>query len=231
MARLSFTWLATTAALLLPALRGHAAGTSSYNGLALTPAMGWDNWNAFGCKVSEELILTTAQKIVELGLRDLGRNPAACNGAKRGMLICVCRLLLHHPRRLLVQRQDLKRYSPGKQYQIPRWNSSGCGKDSWHGARVGHVFLCWEIHLRAIRYRVMVRSSTNVTKTEIEQPHLWEWRNKMPKHSPIGGSIISSTTTATMRDRKERPLSHTIGTRQCRMRSMLQVISPGFGVD
>ncbi|KAF6221205.1 hypothetical protein HO133_002060 [Letharia lupina] len=72
MAPLSFTWLATTAALLLPALRGHAAGTSSYNGLALTPAMGWDNWNAFGCKVSEELILTTAQKIVELGLRDLG---------------------------------------------------------------------------------------------------------------------------------------------------------------
>ncbi|CAF9938740.1 MAG: hypothetical protein ALECFALPRED_007831 [Alectoria fallacina] len=68
----SFTRLATTAALLPLALRASAAGTSSYNGLALTPAMGWDNWNAFGCKISEELILTTAQKIVELGLRDLG---------------------------------------------------------------------------------------------------------------------------------------------------------------
>ena len=80
MARLFFTWLATAATLLLPlALRGDAAGTSSYNGLALTPAMGWDNWNAFGCKVSQELILSTAQKIVELGLRDLGKKSAACN--------------------------------------------------------------------------------------------------------------------------------------------------------
>lgn len=130
MARLSLTWLATIVALLPLPFRGNAAGTSSYNGLAITPAMGWDNWNAFGCLVSEELILTTAQKIVEFGLRDLGRNPAACNGVKRRMLTCVCRLLLHHSRRLLVQRQDLKRYSPSKRYQISRWNPSGCGKDS-----------------------------------------------------------------------------------------------------
>ena len=90
MAHLSFTWLAAAAALLLSlARRGDAAGTSSYNGLALTPAMGWDNWNAFGCKISEELILSTAQKIVDLGLRDLGRNSAACARAKRRMLTCL----------------------------------------------------------------------------------------------------------------------------------------------
>ncbi len=78
MARLSFAWLATATTLLLPlALRCEAAGTSSYNGLALTPAMGWDNWNAFGCKISEELILSTAEKIVEFGLRDLGRKQNA----------------------------------------------------------------------------------------------------------------------------------------------------------
>lgn len=99
MARLSFTWPATIAALLLPlALRAKAAGTSSYNGLALTPAMGWDNWNAFGCKVSQELIITTAQKIVELGLRDLGRNSTASNRAEREKLMSLCRVLLHHPR-------------------------------------------------------------------------------------------------------------------------------------
>ncbi|MCJ1350814.1 MAG: hypothetical protein MMC33_000795 [Icmadophila ericetorum] len=34
--------------------------------------MGWDNWNAFGCSVSEELLLGTAQKMVDYGLRDLG---------------------------------------------------------------------------------------------------------------------------------------------------------------
>ena len=83
MARSTSTWLAASTTLLLSlVLRGDAAGSSSYNGLALTPAMGWDNWNAFGCKVSEDLILSTAQKIVEFGLRDLGRKRAACNAAK-----------------------------------------------------------------------------------------------------------------------------------------------------
>ena len=50
-----------------------AAGTVSYNGLAITPQMGWDNWNAFGCNVDEELLLNTAQKMVDYGLRDLGK--------------------------------------------------------------------------------------------------------------------------------------------------------------
>jgi alpha-galactosidase len=31
-----------------------------------------DNWNAFGCDVSEELLLQTAQLIVDYGLKDLG---------------------------------------------------------------------------------------------------------------------------------------------------------------
>ncbi|KAL8315853.1 hypothetical protein RB597_007599 [Gaeumannomyces tritici] len=44
------------------------------NGLALTPPMGWNNWNAFGCDVSEHLLLSTAEKLVSLGLRDLGYN-------------------------------------------------------------------------------------------------------------------------------------------------------------
>ncbi|KAF2266167.1 glycoside hydrolase [Lojkania enalia] len=43
-----------------------------YNGLNMVPQMGWDNWNAFGCSVSESLLLNTAKKIVDLGLRDLG---------------------------------------------------------------------------------------------------------------------------------------------------------------
>lgn len=31
-----------------------------------------DNWNSFGCSVSEELLLGTAERIVNYGLRDLG---------------------------------------------------------------------------------------------------------------------------------------------------------------
>ncbi|KAK3178491.1 hypothetical protein OEA41_000627 [Lepraria neglecta] len=70
MARSIIGYLATIAALL--DFEASAAGTASYNGLALTPQMGWDNWNAFGCDVDEELLLSTAQKMVDFGLRDLG---------------------------------------------------------------------------------------------------------------------------------------------------------------
>ncbi|EFQ33731.1 melibiase [Colletotrichum graminicola] len=42
------------------------------NGLAITPPMGWNNWNAFACDVSEDLILSTSERVISLGLRDLG---------------------------------------------------------------------------------------------------------------------------------------------------------------
>jgi alpha-galactosidase len=47
-------------------------GASSYNGLNLVPQMGWNNWNAFHCDVNESLLLTTAQDMINYGLRDLG---------------------------------------------------------------------------------------------------------------------------------------------------------------
>ncbi|KAL7923528.1 glycoside hydrolase family 27 protein [Trichoderma austrokoningii] len=42
------------------------------NGLARTPQMGWNNWNSFGCDVSEHLLLDHAKLISEYGLQDLG---------------------------------------------------------------------------------------------------------------------------------------------------------------
>ncbi|KAB5531402.1 alpha-galactosidase [Coniochaeta sp. 2T2.1] len=44
------------------------------NGLARTPQLGWNNWNSLGCDVSEELLLETSQKLLDLGLRDVGYN-------------------------------------------------------------------------------------------------------------------------------------------------------------
>ena len=42
------------------------------NGLAQTPAMGWNTWNKFGCDISEQIIKTNAQEILNLGLDKLG---------------------------------------------------------------------------------------------------------------------------------------------------------------
>src|SRR3954465_10243091 len=40
--------------------------------VALTPPMGWNSWNHFGCNVSEGLIRETADAIVSSGMRDAG---------------------------------------------------------------------------------------------------------------------------------------------------------------
>ncbi|HEY2044722.1 MAG TPA: hypothetical protein VGH11_18755, partial [Jatrophihabitans sp.] len=42
------------------------------NGLAKTPPMGFNDWNAFGCNVDEQLIKQTADYFVSSGLKDAG---------------------------------------------------------------------------------------------------------------------------------------------------------------
>ncbi len=43
-----------------------------FEGLALTPPMGWNSWNYFSCNVSEDLIKETADFMVETGMKDAG---------------------------------------------------------------------------------------------------------------------------------------------------------------
>jgi alpha-galactosidase len=40
--------------------------------LALTPPMGWNSWNHFGCNITEEVIRETADAMVTSGMRDAG---------------------------------------------------------------------------------------------------------------------------------------------------------------
>ena len=42
------------------------------DGLALTPPMGWNSWNKFGCNVSETLIKGAADALVASGMKDAG---------------------------------------------------------------------------------------------------------------------------------------------------------------
>src|SRR3954469_1566947 len=42
------------------------------NGLAKTPPMGWNDWNAFGCGVREQLVKATADRMVAGGMKDAG---------------------------------------------------------------------------------------------------------------------------------------------------------------
>lgn len=44
----------------------------SYNGLALTPPMGFNNWAHYECKLNEQLFVDTADALVATGLANLG---------------------------------------------------------------------------------------------------------------------------------------------------------------
>jgi alpha-galactosidase len=59
--------------VLLPvsaALFGQSAAPSA--NLALTPPMGWNSWNKFGCNVSDEMIRGMADAMVKSGMKDAG---------------------------------------------------------------------------------------------------------------------------------------------------------------
>ncbi|MEO9131466.1 MAG: glycoside hydrolase family 27 protein, partial [Sphingomonas sp.] len=42
------------------------------NGLALTPPMGWNSWNKFGCNVDEKTVRSVADAMASNGMRDAG---------------------------------------------------------------------------------------------------------------------------------------------------------------
>jgi alpha-galactosidase len=58
--------------LLTGAAAVFAPDAVSPSRLALTPPMGWNSWNRFGCNVSEQLIRETADAMVRSGMKDAG---------------------------------------------------------------------------------------------------------------------------------------------------------------
>ena len=69
------TVLAAAAVLLLAALAlaaGRTPAQALSNGLALTPPMGWNDWNAYGCNVSESVVEQTAQYMASSGMKAAG---------------------------------------------------------------------------------------------------------------------------------------------------------------
>ncbi|QIX60131.1 glycoside hydrolase family 27 protein [Hymenobacter sp. BT18] len=61
-----------TAAPALAQGNNYAQNYHKYEGLALTPPMGWNSWNKFACNVDEKLIREVADAMVASGMRDAG---------------------------------------------------------------------------------------------------------------------------------------------------------------
>jgi alpha-galactosidase len=67
--------LAAATVLVLAGLTlaaGRTPARALSNGLALTPPMGWNDWNAYGCNVSESVVEQTAQFMVSSGMKAAG---------------------------------------------------------------------------------------------------------------------------------------------------------------
>ena len=64
-----FGWFLAMFAMLLSASAALADSTQEVvnkapNGLALTPPMGWNSWNKFGCNINEQIVRDSADAIV-----------------------------------------------------------------------------------------------------------------------------------------------------------------------
>ena len=53
-------------------LSGINSYSQKFDGLALTPPLGWNSWNTFGTDINEQLVKNIADKFIELGLKDAG---------------------------------------------------------------------------------------------------------------------------------------------------------------
>ncbi|MET9612239.1 alpha-galactosidase [Kitasatospora indigofera] len=72
--RRSVALLATALVLAVGPLTTIGAQPASAldNTVAVTPPMGWNTWNSFGCGISEQLIHTAADNLVSSGMKDAG---------------------------------------------------------------------------------------------------------------------------------------------------------------
>ncbi|MCO1581504.1 NPCBM/NEW2 domain-containing protein [Crossiella sp. SN42] len=109
---------------LLVALPQQAAALP--DGLALTPPMGFNNWNATGCAVDEKLIRDTADLFISKGLKDSGYeyvNIDDCWAAPDRDP--VTKRLTHHPERFPSGIKALADYVHAKGLKLGIYTSAG----------------------------------------------------------------------------------------------------------
>jgi len=58
--------------LSVASAQGGGADSAQAGALAMTPPMGWNSWNKFGCDINEQLVRDVADAMVSGGLRDAG---------------------------------------------------------------------------------------------------------------------------------------------------------------
>ncbi|RYY61637.1 MAG: glycoside hydrolase family 27 protein [Chitinophagaceae bacterium] len=68
----AFSVLLVTSSLVSAQGNNYSQDYTKFQGLALTPPMGWNSWNKFACNVDEKLIREIADSLVSSGMKDAG---------------------------------------------------------------------------------------------------------------------------------------------------------------
>jgi len=63
---------ATIQSLLIIMFFSQISMAQKFDGLALTPPMGWNSWNEFSCGINEQLIMEMGDAMAESGIKDAG---------------------------------------------------------------------------------------------------------------------------------------------------------------
>jgi alpha-galactosidase len=114
-----------------------AAAPANPDGLALTPPMGWNSWNKFGCDVSEKLIRGAADALVATGMKDAGYQYVViddCWQVKRddkGMIV-------PDPERFSSGMKALADYVHGKGLKFGLYSDAGTGTCQNRPGSKGH---------------------------------------------------------------------------------------------
>jgi alpha-galactosidase len=68
----AFSVLLVTSSVVSAQGNNYSQDYTKFQGLALTPPMGWNSWNKFACNVDEKLIREIADSLVSSGMKDAG---------------------------------------------------------------------------------------------------------------------------------------------------------------
>jgi alpha-galactosidase len=105
--------------------------SAEWQKLALTPPMGWNSWNGLGKKVSESLIMETADSMVSTGLRDAGFKYIVIDDYWHGGRDSATGLLFPDPKRFPSGMKALADYVHSKGLKFGIYSDAGtqtCGE-------------------------------------------------------------------------------------------------------
>ncbi|KAG0468154.1 hypothetical protein HPP92_017482 [Vanilla planifolia] len=95
------------------------------NGLALTPQMGWNSWNFFGCEINETVIKETANALISTGLADLGYKYVNIDDCWSSIFRSLKGELVPHPKTFPSGIKALADYVHGKGLKLGIYSDAG----------------------------------------------------------------------------------------------------------